>query len=59
LISSVTEQAGSAVGLDARRIRADLQRFKEQIEAQGAETGAWRDEIEGGRKKVTPSPQTS
>ena len=51
----VLEQAGSAVGLDARRIRADLQRFKEQIEAQGAETGAWRGEIEGGRKATSSS----
>jgi uncharacterized membrane protein len=53
------EQAGSAVGLDARRIRGDLQRFKEQIEQQGAESGAWRGEIEGGSKRATPSSQTS
>jgi uncharacterized membrane protein len=53
------EQAGSAVGLDAKRIRGDLQRFKEQIEQQGAESGAWRGEIEGGSKRATPSSQTS
>jgi len=54
----VLEQAGSAVGLDARRIRGDLQRFKEQIEQQGAESGGWRGEIEGGRKQGTPSSQS-
>jgi uncharacterized membrane protein len=51
----VLEQAGSAVGLDARRIRGDLQRFKEQIEAQGAESGAWRGQIEGGRTQTSSS----
>jgi uncharacterized membrane protein len=42
------ERVGSAVGLDARRVRGDLQRFKEMIERRGAETGAWRGEISGG-----------
>jgi uncharacterized membrane protein len=45
----VLEQAGSAVGLDERRVRGDLQRFKELIEQQGTETGAWRGEIKGGQ----------
>jgi uncharacterized membrane protein len=34
------ETVGSAAGLDARRIREDLRRFKEQIESQRAESGA-------------------
>ena len=51
----VLEHAGSAIGLDARRIRGDLQRFKEQIEAKGVESGGWRGTIEGGRKQTTPS----
>jgi uncharacterized membrane protein len=42
------ERVGSAAGLDARRVRGDLQRFKEMIERRGAETGAWRGEISGG-----------
>ena len=46
----VLEQAGSAVGLDTRRVRGDLQRFKELIERQGSESGAWRGEIQGGQK---------
>lgn len=44
----VLEQAGSAAGLDKRRVRGDLQRFKELIERHGAESGAWRGEIKGG-----------
>jgi uncharacterized membrane protein len=44
------ERAGSAVGLDNRRIRGDLERFKELIEGRGAESGAWRGEIKGGKK---------
>ena len=44
------ERAGSAVGLDSRRVRGDLERFKELIERRGAETGAWRGEIKAGRK---------
>jgi uncharacterized membrane protein len=44
------ERAGSAVGLDSRRVRGDLQRFKELIEGRGAESGAWRGEIKGGTK---------
>jgi hypothetical protein len=42
----VVEQAGSAFGSDARRVRGDLDRFKEMIEGRGAATGAWRGEVE-------------
>ena len=45
---SVGEKVGSKVGLDKRRIRGDLQRFRELIEAQGSASGAWRREIKGG-----------
>jgi uncharacterized membrane protein len=44
------ERAGSAVGLDNRRVRGDLERFKELIEGRGAASGAWRGEIKGGEK---------
>jgi uncharacterized membrane protein len=49
------ERAGSAVGLDSRRIRGDLQRFKELIEGRGSESGAWRGEIKAGTK--TPASE--
>ena len=42
------EQAGAAVGADDRRVKADLERFKELIESRGQETGAWRGEVEQG-----------
>ena len=42
------EQVGSAAGLDAARIRGDLERFKQLIEGRGAESGAWRGEVSAG-----------
>jgi uncharacterized membrane protein len=47
----LTEALGSAVGLDQRRVRGDLERFKELIERRGAESGAWRGEVSAGAKK--------
>jgi len=44
------EAVGSAAGLDRRRIKGDLVRFKELIESRGAETGAWRKDISAGAK---------
>jgi uncharacterized membrane protein len=41
----VVEKAGAAVGADARGVDADLERFKEFIEARGVETGAWRGKV--------------
>jgi uncharacterized membrane protein len=46
------EALGSAVGLDERRVRGDLQRFKELIESRGAESGAWRGEVSAGTTKT-------
>jgi uncharacterized membrane protein len=43
-----TEKAGSALGVDSRSVKGDLERFKEMIEARGRETGAWRGEIDHG-----------
>jgi uncharacterized membrane protein len=39
------ESAGDLVGVVSARVKGDLQRFKEFIEARGVETGAWRGEI--------------
>jgi len=41
----VLETLGSAVGSDSRRVQGDLERFKELVEARGAESGAWRGEV--------------
>ena len=40
------ESIGSAFGLDSRRVKSDLESFKEFIEERGAETGAWRGDVE-------------
>jgi uncharacterized membrane protein len=42
----VLEAAGAALGADSRRVKGDLKRFKELVESRGAETGAWRGEVE-------------
>jgi uncharacterized membrane protein len=41
------EKAGDALGLVQRRVKGDLGRFKELVEARGpgGETGAWRGEV--------------
>jgi hypothetical protein len=40
------EKAGDALGVLKRRVKGDLERFKEMIEGRGAETGAWRGEVD-------------
>lgn len=40
------ENAGDMLGIASHRVNADLERFKEFIEARGAETGAWRGKVE-------------
>ena len=46
----LVESAGDALGIPKRRVRGDLERFKELIESRGQETGAWRGEVEQGEK---------
>ncbi len=40
------EKVGDALGILKRRVKADLQRFKEMIESRGAATCAWRGDVE-------------
>ncbi len=40
------EKAGDALGILKRRTHGDLNRFKEFIETEGRETGAWRGEVD-------------
>ncbi|MBA3365883.1 MAG: cyclase, partial [Actinobacteria bacterium] len=37
-----------AIGADDRRVKGDLERFKELIESRGSESGAWRGEVKQG-----------
>jgi len=39
------EKAGSMVGMDDRRVKGDLERFKDMIEQRGVESGAWRGDV--------------
>jgi len=48
MAQGLTEHVGSIVGLDRKRVRGDLERFKTMIEARGEETGAWRGEVHAG-----------
>ena len=45
---SAMEKVGAAVGLDSRQVASDLKKFKEFIESQGSETGAWRETVRDG-----------
>jgi len=45
------ETVGTALGFLQRRVKGDLERFKEFIEARGRESGAWRGEVEVGAKR--------
>jgi uncharacterized membrane protein len=41
----IKEKLGDAIGAPDRRVKGDLERFKDMIEARGRETGAWRGEV--------------
>ena len=40
------EKAGAALGAGKHAVKKDLENFKEFIEKQGSETGAWRGDVE-------------
>jgi uncharacterized membrane protein len=46
----IIENVGDAIGIVSSRVRGDLKRFKEFIEARGSETGAWRGKVEQPKK---------
>jgi uncharacterized membrane protein len=41
----IKEKVGDALGAPDRRVKGDLQRFKDLIEDRGRESGAWRGEV--------------
>lgn len=45
LPEGLLEKLGDAIGAPDRRVKGDLERFKEMIESKGQETGAWRGEV--------------
>ncbi|MFF0587354.1 SRPBCC family protein [Streptomyces sp. NPDC003781] len=46
--TGVAEKTGDALGVIDRRVKGDMQRFKEYIEKRGGESGAWRGRIRPG-----------
>jgi uncharacterized membrane protein len=44
----LVEKAGDALGLVERRVKGDLERFRDFVEQRGQATGAWRGRVEGG-----------
>jgi uncharacterized membrane protein len=41
----IKEKIGDAIGAPDRRVKGDLERFKELLERRGVESGAWRGEV--------------
>ena len=46
----MVENVGDALGVMSGRVEKTVKQFKEFIEGRGAETGAWRGEVRGGRR---------
>jgi uncharacterized membrane protein len=51
----IVEKAGDALGIVQRRVKGDLEHFKEFIEARGHEEGGWRGEV-GRSPQTGPTP---
>jgi ribosome-associated toxin RatA of RatAB toxin-antitoxin module len=52
---SLTEKAGTALGVVGHRIQGDLDRFKEFVEHHG-DTGAWRGDVAASPQRGEPVP---
>jgi uncharacterized membrane protein len=46
----LTETLGSALRMDSRWVKGDLERFKDLVESRGVESGAWRGEVRAGER---------
>ena len=44
----VIEKTGDALGIVERRVKGDLERFRDFVEGRDQATGAWRGRVEGG-----------
>ena len=49
----VVENIGSAMGAVQAQVEKSVRDFKQFIESRGAETGAWRGEVQGGQTRRT------
>jgi uncharacterized membrane protein len=55
----VVESAGDALGFLERRVKGDLERFKEFVESTGGDGQGWRGEIHGDEVQPDPRETTS
>jgi uncharacterized membrane protein len=55
------ETLGAALGSDDRRVKADLNRFKELVESRAYASGSWRGEVDRGEvvQEDNPAPTAS
>ena len=53
----LAEKVGSALGVDDRRVKGDLERFRQLVEARGTQPGGWRGEVHQGTATES-SPST-
>lgn len=51
----LAEHAGALAGLGSHAVRKDLENFKRFIERRGAETGAWRGDVDPGSSPRSPT----
>ena len=49
----VVENVGTALGFLDRRVKGDLERFKDFIEDRGSETGGWRGDVDAKPQSVS------
>jgi uncharacterized membrane protein len=47
----LVEKVGSALGADDRRVKGDLERFRQLMETRGSQPGGWRGEVQQGTVK--------
>ena len=55
----MVEKAADALGVVERRVRGDLERFRDFIEARARPTGAWRGRIEGSEVEDDDEPENA
>jgi uncharacterized membrane protein len=48
---TLIEKAGDALGFVERRVKGDMERFRDYIEGRGTPTGAWRGRVEDGETR--------